>query len=384
MPQDSASTPVPAPTIGHVLHRMHVAGAEVLAADLSRRLGHRFRFLFLCLDGLGSLGEELRAEGFGVYDLRRKPGVDWSVALRLRRILRQENVALLHAHQYTPFFYAAAARGLGSRPPILFTEHGRAYPDPRRPKRVMANQFLLRRRDRVTAVGRFVKQALIDKEAIAAGRIEVVYNGIDPEKFRTSSGDARRAVRAELALGDDQPVALQVARFHPVKDHGTALRAFAQVARRLPAAVLLLAGEGELRAALEALTAELGIQGNVRFLGVRSDVPRLMAAADVFVLSSLSEGISVTLLEAMGCELPIAATDVGGNGEVVLANTTGLLSPRQDAPKLAENLLALLGDAGLRRRLGQAGREHLLRQFTQDQMHAHYTAIYHEMLQQGR
>lgn len=369
--------------IAHVLHRLQIAGAEVLAADLSRRLAGRFRFVFFNLDGVGALGETLRGEGFEVIDLGRKPGVDRAVARRIAGLAKEHRVGLFHAHQYTPFFYAALSRGLFPRAsgiPILFTEHGRHYPDHRSTKRVLANRFLLRRRDRVTAVGEFVKAALVNNEGIAASRVEVVRNGIDPSRFEASPPAARREVRAELGLGDGRPVVLQVARFHPVKDHATALRGMAEAVKALPDAVLLLAGDGDLRAALEVQAARLGIARSVRFLGVRRDVPRLMAAADVFLLSSLSEGISVTLLEAMGCELPIAATEVGGNGEVVAHDQTGLLSPRGDAARLGASLVTLLRDADLRRRMGAAGRARLLERFTQARMHARYAAIYDEML----
>ncbi|MCC7191297.1 MAG: glycosyltransferase [Phycisphaeraceae bacterium] len=370
------------PTIAHVLHRLYFAGAEVLAADLARRLRGQFRFVFFCLDSVGPMGELLRSEGFDVFDLARKPGIDRAVGRRMRAMAKEHRVALFHAHQYTPFFYAALSRGLLSSradAPILFTEHGRHYPDHRSWKRVLANRFLLRRHDRVTAVGQFVKTALVNNEGIPAPRIEVVRNGIDPALFEAVSPTVRREVRAELGIRDNQPVVLQVARFHPVKDHATALRAMAETLKSLPDALFILAGDGELRSALEAQAAQLGIASSVRFLGVRRDVPRLMAAADVFILSSLSEGISVTLLEAMGCELPIAATDVGGNGEVVADHQTGLLSPRSDATKLSANLVTLLRDSELRRRMGSAGRKRLLEHFTQAQMHARYASIYSEM-----
>ena len=381
---------LPKPVIAHVLHRLYLAGAEVLAAALARQLRDRFDFIFLCLDEIGPLGKQLASEGFEVVDLARKPGVDLSVARRIRKLARHHAIQLLHAHQYTPFFYASLSRGLlGSliaRPRLLFTEHGRHYPDIRKTKRVLANKLLLRHRDRVTAVGKFVKQALVNNEGIRENRIEVVYNGIDTRVFQADpTGQIRRQVRDELNIAQDRPVVLQVARFHPVKDHQTAVRGFAAAASSFDAArrpLLLLVGDGECKSQIESLVKELNITDCVRFLGVRSDIPRLMCACDLFVLSSLSEGVSVTLLEAMGAAIPIAATDVGGNSEVVAHGVSGLLSPRSDHAAMGRNFVTLLSDATMRQRMGAAGRDRLLATFTQDQMHARYAAIYAEMTRQ--
>ncbi len=370
------------PVIAHAMHRLYVAGAEVLAADLARKLKGQFRFVFLCLDEIGPLGQQLASEGLAVMGLDRKPGIDWALAKRLRRAIRTHHVDLIHAHQYTPFFYASLSRGLGTRPRILFTEHGRHYPDYRRIKRVMANKFLLRADDRVTSVGQFVKQVLIDHEGLPGDRIQVAYNGIDARRFETAVTDqTRTAVRQELAVRSDQLVVLQVARLHPIKDHATAVRALALAVREVPDALLVLVGDGQQREAIQTLGRQLGVAEHLRLLGVRQDIPRLMAASDMFVLSSLSEGVSVTLLEAMAAGLPIAATDVGGNSEIVVHQETGLLSPRRDEQALARHLVTLLKNAALRRQMGQAGRDRVNRRFTQEQMHQAYTQIYRQMLE---
>jgi len=367
----------PAPLIAHVLHRLDRAGAEVLAADLARQLTGRYRFAFFCLDEVGSLGLELRDQGFPVVAVRRSPGLDLRVAARLRAGAREHGVALWHAHQYTPFFYAALSRGPGPRPPLLFTEHGRHYPDLRRVRRVLANRLLLRRGDRVTAVGHFVRHTLIENEGIPRSRVEVIHNGIDPDRFVPA--DPAEA-RAQLGLGPEQRVVMQVARFHPVKDHATGIEAFARAVDAAPDAVLVLVGDGEARPAAEALASRLGRGERVRFLGVRSGVEGLLPAADVFMLSSLSEGISVTLLEAMACRVPIVATDVGGNREVVEHGRNGLLSQRGDAQGLGHNLAMLLRDAKMRRDMGEAGRNRLLKHFSQSRMHQGYEALYGQML----
>ncbi len=368
------------PTVGHVLHRLDRAGAEVLAGDLARKLADRYRFVFLCLDGVGVLGEELAGEGFVVVDLKRRPGLDRSVARRLREAVKRHGIGLLHAHQYTPFFYSALSRGFGSLPAILFTEHGRHYPDQRKLKRVLANRWLLKPGDRVSAVGRFVAAALTENEGIATGRIRVIHNGIDPDDFPTADPGSRAGARGLMGVEEGVPLVLQVARFHTVKDHHTAVLAFAEVVERMPDAQLCLIGDGPERQAIEAHAAELGIYEHVKFLGVRDDVDKLLAGADVFMLSSVSEGISVTLLEAMATGLPIVATDVGGNGEVVDHDETGLLSARGDGRVLGENLISLLMDADKRRAMGVAGRARLLEVFTQERMHRGYAELYGQML----
>lgn len=368
------------PTIGHVLHRLDFAGAEVLAADLARRLEDRYRFVFLCLDQVGQLGYKLQGEGFKVVDLRRRPGISFAAARRIRRAVRRYEIDLLHAHQYTPFFYAALSRWGGSSPRVLFTEHGRHYPDPRKLRRIVANHLLLREGDRVTAVGKFVRRMLAENEGIAPRRIAVVRNGIDPWKFVPPTPDQRAAARRLLELPEGVPVVMQVARFHPVKDHATAVHAFMWAHDRVPDARMVLIGDGPLLEETKQLAWELGVAEHCHFVGVREDVQDLLPGADVFLLSSLSEGVSVTLLEAMAAERPIVATDVGGNGEVIDHGDNGLLSPRGDFKTLGHNLSILLRNPAMREQMGAAGRIRLLRLFTQERMHAAYADVYAAML----
>ena len=376
--------PTPAderPAVAHVLHRMQYAGAEVLAADLLRKLGDRFAFTVLCLDGRGELGEAMAAEGWDVVDLGRRPGVDLGVARRLGRELKRRRVDLVHAHQYTPFFYAGLGRLLTRTrgTPILFTEHGRHYPDPRKLKHVVANRALLGRQDRVTAVGHFVKRALVANEGIADARIEVIHNGIDVEAFTPKNDASRAEARRRLELADDTPVLMQVARFHPVKDHATAIRALGRLAEAGVAFTMVFVGDGETRGDMESLATACNVRNRCRFVGVRDDVRDLLPAADAFVLSSVSEGVSVTLLEAMATGLPVAATDVGGNGEVVAHRHTGLLSPRGDPDALAQHLALLLADPALRRDMGDAAVHRAHEHFTQSRMHARYAELYDAM-----
>lgn len=367
------------PTVCQLLHALKVGGAELLAARLARQMRDDYRFVFICLDELGPLGEELLADGFPVEVVNRRPGLDWRCPLRLASLLARSRVDLIHAHQYTPFFYGAASRLFYRRSPVLFTEHGRFHPDYPRRKRKIANRLLLERRDRVVGVGEAVRQALIRFEGFPPRRVGVVYNGVPLDRFSGISSQ-RAAVRRELLIDDDDFAIVMVARLDPIKDHATAFRAVREVAHHLPRVRLLVVGDGPERPTLEALIRELHLEEWVRLLGTRSDVPRLLAAADVTLLTSVSEGIPLTLIEAMAAELPVTATDVGGVSEVVEVGTTGLLAAAEDSSAIATHLLTLARNPGLRRQMGEAGRRRAEALFSERQMLTAYDLLYREML----
>ena len=375
---DAPRRPTTQVTICQVLHSLAVGGAEVLAARLARQLTDRYRFIFACLDDLGTLGSELRAAGFQIELLSRRPGFDLACAKRLRQLVKSEHVDLLHAHQYTPFSYAVMSGLVRRRPPVLFTEHGRWFPDLRRPKRVAFNRLFLRRRDQVVAVGQSVRRALIENEGIPGRRIEVIYNGVDFSPFDRPAD--KSAVRRELGLRDNDFVLMQVARLDALKDHLTAVRTLERLVRVRPETRLVLVGEGPEQAAIENELRSRGVASYALLVGLRNDVPRLLAAADAFLLTSVSEGIPLTLIEAMGAELPVVSTAVGGIPEVVIDGETGLLAPSGDDAALAEAVLRLASDAALSRRLGGAGAERARELFSEQKNHEAYVRLYDQML----
>jgi glycosyltransferase involved in cell wall biosynthesis len=367
------------PTICQVLLSLEVGGAEVLAGRLAHRLSGAYRMVFACLDRAGPLGERLRGEGFAVHILGRRPGLDWRCVRRMAGVLRRERVDLVHAHQYGPFFYAALARLPGPRPPVLLTEHGRFFPDPRRRGRVVANRLLLKGHDRLVAVGRHVRRALVEVEGFPEGRVEVIYNGVDLSRV-AEAGRARAEVRAELGVGPGDFVVAQVARLDPLKDHATAIGALEHLRRRRADARLVVVGDGPRAGPLAELVRDRGLGGSARLLGHRTDVPRLLGAADVALLTSVSEGIPLSLIEAMAAGLPVVSTRVGGVPEVVEEGQTGLLAPSGDVPALAEALLRLADDPALRAAMGARARERARALFSEDQMCDAYDRAYREML----
>ncbi|MEM6393097.1 MAG: glycosyltransferase [Planctomycetota bacterium] len=382
--------PNPAPrggVVGQVLHRLDRAGAEVLAAAIGRGVrGEGIETVYFCLDGVGAIGEELQKDGFEVVHLRRRPGVDRRVIGRLRAACAERGVTVLHAHQYTPFFYAAMARKRLRGVRVIFTEHGRHVPDVVGWKRRLVNKTLLRRGDSVTAVSAYVKRAVEQKEGLRlglVGGIDVVPNGITPEPMPAAY--TRTEARVRLGLPMDARVIFHTARFHPVKDHGLSLRAFAQVLKQLPGAGawLVLIGDGPERGFIEQQVRVLALKERAVLTGVRDDARQLLPGADVAVLSSKSEGMSVTILEAMAAGVPVVATDVGGNGELIDHGKTGLLTPvggagggAGEAEALGAELAGLLKDEGMAGAYAAAAKARFLANFTESRMIQAYKSLY--------
>jgi glycosyltransferase involved in cell wall biosynthesis len=208
-------------------------------------------------------------------------------------------------------------------------------------------------------------------------RIEVIPNGVELEDFEPTL--TRETARRAAGLPLDARLIVSIARFHPVKDHATLLRAFAFLASRHATARLVLAGEGPLRSSLESLAAELGVTDRVDFLGVRSDVPALLRASDVFCLTSLSEAASLTVLEAMAAGVPIVLTDVGGNSELVRDGVEGLLVPRGDPAAVAAALNKVLSDDRLAVRLAEAAAARVRERYPLSATIGRYFELYSEL-----
>jgi glycosyltransferase involved in cell wall biosynthesis len=361
------------------MHVMQVAGAEMLVAETIRRLGGRIDPVILCLDGIGALGETLQAEGHEVICLHRRPGRDWKLAWRLADELRRRRIEVIHAHQYTPFFYSALARVLaGLQPRLIFTEHGRHFPDTvSRPRRLINRLLLARLASAVHACCGFSARALAEVEGFSSRHIEVIENGIQLDRY-TQRPDLWELKQA-LGLSPSRRYIACVARFHPVKDHATLLRAFARVAETLSDVDLLLAGDGPLREELQLLAGQLNIQSRVSFLGVRSDVPVLLQAVDLFALTSVSEAASLTLLEAMAAARPVVVTAVGGNPEIVRHGREGFLVPRGDVEATAAALLHLLEDPAASHAMGAAGRARVEERYRLERTVESYSQLYQRL-----
>jgi sugar transferase (PEP-CTERM/EpsH1 system associated) len=361
-----------------VVHSLQIGGTERVVADLARGFNDgEFRTSVCCLDGLGEFGEDLRNDGIPAHVFERRAGVDFSLVRRLRDLYRSDQIDVVHAHQYTPYFYAAAAALTSGLTPVIFTEHGRHWPDRLRIKRAMVNQILDLTTDSYTAVSEFTRRSLVNYEKIAARKIELIYNGIDLACSENAT-ENRNDMRSRFDLKESDLLVLSIGRMDPIKDFATLIRAFAATTREFPGAHLWIAGDGDkcYKQALLTLVGGLGLNDKVNLLGARRDVDALLSASDLFAISSITEATSMTILEAMAADRTVIATRTGGNPELVVNGETGILVPVGDVGAMTEALSRLLKDSAMRDRMGAAARARVEEKFSKETAFARYRDLY--------
>ncbi len=364
--------------IAHVVENLERGGLERMAIDLvgaQHAAGHRCRVA--CLFEPGALAHELESQGIEVHACRKRSGFDPGAVGRLRAWLRAVPGAVVHTHNANAHYHTVAA-GLGlPLAKVINTRHGMGASQPGSRGEWLYRRTM-RRTDIVAAVceaarARFAQQGVRPRKQLLS-----VPNGIRVEDFSCASEERRAALRNVLGFAPGVRIIGTVGRLNPVKDQATLLRAFARVHAQSADTALALVGDGALRATLQAQSAALGIGDAVRFLGDRSDVRQLLQGFDMFVLSSLSEGYSMALLEACASGLPIVATDVGGNREIVVDGRNGFVAAPADEQALAEAMAALLREPARAVQMGQAGRDWALREASIATMAARYDALYRD------
>jgi glycosyltransferase involved in cell wall biosynthesis len=358
---------------------MGMGGADkqlLSAAHVLRSRGHEVSIVSLV--PLGPMGFEAQRMGIPTESLEMRRGVpDPRGLLRLISLVRSRRPDVLHSHMVHANLMARALRLFLSIPVMIATIHnvyegGRLW--------MAAYRLTNRLVDRVTIVSQVAADRYLRERIIPRELLSVVPNGVDPDLFRNVSPAARPSLRESLGL-NRRFVWLAVGRFEIAKDYPNMLRAFARIHEQQPDAVLLLVGRGSLQAETEVLVRELGLNGVVRFLGVRDDVPEVMSAADGYVMSSAWEGMPMVLLEAAAAGLPIVATRVGGNQEVVQEGINGFLVAPRDPEALASAMSRLASLPELERlSMGAQGRELVRTHYALNLVAERWEDLYTEVL----
>lgn len=364
----------------HVLDSLAVGGMERVVIDVANLLDpERFEQVICCLSRRGEAARHLRPH-IRCLDLGKGSRADYLMPQKIMGVLRRERPDIVHSQSWSGVD-AAIATLLMRGPRMVHSEHGRNLPhihgEPW--KRRIARRALYHHADEVFAVSGELRDYYCRETGFPPERMQVIPNGIDLRRLVAPGAPDGGDVRRELRLGAEDFVLGAVARLDATKDTMTLVRAFARLHldRRRPANLkLLVVGEGERRADLERFAADHGLTDAVRFTGMRHDVPRLLAAMDLFALSSLTEGLPITVLEAMGAGLPILATRVGALPELVAEGETGFLVEPKRAEDFAEKIAMLYDHPALARQLGAAGRRKVENEYGIDRMLDRYADLY--------
>lgn len=363
------------PLLAHVLYRFAIGGLENGVVNLINHLpADRYRHSIICVtDHDRQFAQRLQRTDVEIHELRKQPGLDLAVWWRLYKLLRQLRPALIHTRNLSALEALVPAR-LAGVPARLHSEHGRDANDVdgNNVRYQRLRRWLLPLAQRVVALSHELADYLRNKVGIAGSKIEVICNGVDCDRFTPAT--TRRAGQALRFVS--------VGRLQDVKDPLNVLRAFAALTAMRPELPLQLSlvGDGPLLGACEQFVREHNLQANVELAGAASDVPQRLRHADVYLLGSRAEGISNTVLEAMASGLPVIATRVGGNGELIVDGETGFLVPAEQPEAMAAAMRRYADDRALLGRHGAAARTRAVAEFSLAGMMARYQKLYDQLL----
>ena len=373
----SGKTP---PLVLHVIHHLVTGGLENGVVNLINHMpASAFRHGIVCIEDDSDFRDRIVRHDVPVIALKRSRIGVWAMRRALYKLCRTLQPAILHTRNQSALDALLPARLAGVRHAV-HGEHGWDVDNLRgdRWKPALLRQLHSPLIERYVTVSQHLQRYLTGRVGIAPARISQIYNGVDTTRFTPREDGPRCAMPAGFARGDALIIGT-VGRMQPVKDQATLLRAFAGLAPRHARARLVMAGSGPLAADLRALAAALGVGERVWFPGTVHDVAGVLRHIDVFVLPSLSEGISNTLLEAMASGVPALATSVGGNPELVQEGLTGRLFQPGDVPALSRLLDDYLTHPALRLAHGAAARRVAVERFSLPAMVAHYQLVYQQL-----
>jgi sugar transferase (PEP-CTERM/EpsH1 system associated) len=379
----AAASDDPTPLIVHVIYRLQVGGLENGVVNLVNQMpSDRYRHAIVCLSDATDFRQRIQRDDVAIYEMHKRPGQDLASWRRLFHLFRELHPAIVHTRNIGCLEAQIPAwlAGVGCR---VHGEHGWDVSDPdgnnrkyrwlRRLHSPLVHRFI--------ALSRELEEYLVQRVGIARDKVSRIYNGVDSVRFRPGQSDA---LPAGFAAGDSV-VFGTVGRMHGVKDQANLCQAFILLCRQHPEIAdcmrLVLVGDGPLRETCNAMLTEARLEGQAWLPGNRTEVPDLMRAFDVFVLPSQAEGISNTVLEAMSSGLPVIATDVGGNKELVQDGASGSLVPAKDPQALADQMARYARSPALRREHGETGCRRIAADFNMARMLSAYGSVYDQLME---
>jgi glycosyltransferase involved in cell wall biosynthesis len=360
--------------IAHLIESDGPGGAERVVAQLATALqaGGAVNVVFLPANGEGWIAGQLEGSGVAIDYFHLTRPVSPACVRSLDERFRRHRIEIAHSHEFSMAVYGACASRLAGIPHVITMHGGRYYAH--RLRRRLALRAAVAVSGRTVAVSASLARDLSRNLCIAPSRIVTIPNGV---RFTTPK---RVTLRDEMQLAPEDRLLVSVGNLYPVKGHEHLVDAVALLIRRYPALHLAIAGRGELADALTQRAEARGLAGHVHLLGLRSEVAAILAAADMFVLPSLSEGLPLALLEAMFAGCPIVASDVGEVRTVLAHGGAGVLVPPGDSAMLAAALDSLLSDPPRARALGERAAVRATAEYDASRMVRRYAALYDELL----
>lgn len=361
--------------VAHVSASLHYGGKENGVVNLVNRLDSAIfeNYIFTYVRG-GALARRVDPTRCRVVELGDKLGGDYRLYFKLAREFRRYRIHIAHTHSWATVMEGIIGARLARVPILIHGEHGTMKTETK--LHIHIQRALWHTTDQILAVSNVLRENLQRQFNFPKEKIRVVANGVDLSRFALTR--QRDDYKIRLGLPANALVFGAIGRVVPVKAYPTLLQAAKLIFNEIPTAHLVMVGDGPQLEALVQLAEEYQIASRVHFLGARKDVPEILRAFDVFVLSSESEGMSNTILEAMASARPVVATAVGGNPELVVDGETGLLVPPHDPPAMSAAITKLLRDTELCRQMGWFGRQRVEEKFSLEVMVQNYANVYLE------
>jgi glycosyltransferase involved in cell wall biosynthesis len=373
--------------VAMVVNNLDVGGLEKVVVSLLNNLDrNRFDRYLICLDGPGKMADDVDLPPDCRLVLKKNPdrrlplvgvNIDTSLFTAIRRFVRDKGIRVLHAHNLAPLLYAGIATRLipmRNRPALVYSEHNQIYSASAGQKRRL--KYYLKLADQVVSVSQDLQRTLVRDAGARPDGVRVLYNGIDGKRFVFQD---KHKVRRELGIPDGDFVVGTAVVLSEQKGIAFLLDAARQVLAREPAIRFLIAGDGPLRADLEAKARQMELGDRVVFLGYRRDVPDLISSYDAYVLPSLWEGLPLALIEALAIGKPVVCTSVGGNPEIVEDAVNGFVVPPRDSAALADRILRLYKDRPFVDSVRQRNVEKFKQQFSLQSMVGAHERLFEEL-----
>jgi glycosyltransferase involved in cell wall biosynthesis len=366
----------PRARVVYLAHTLAVGGAEEMILNLVRYLPAEYERAVVCIDRPGPIGLEIEKTGVPFRALGLQPGLRRPLDLhRLQQFIHGWEPTIVHTFLLTASLYGRFAAMLARVPIVIGTEVN-IY-ERKQPLHRMAERWLMQHTDTVVASAGSVRDFYIDQIGADPDKVVVIYNAVDWSQLETTMN--RAELRANVGVPVDAPAAGIIARLTEQKAHRVLLDAMASRSE-LSALHVIVVGDGELRADLQGRAERLGLAGRVHFVGARRDLGNILGAIDMFLMPSLWEGLPLSLVLAMGAGLPVIASRVAGIPEVVQDQVSGLLVDPGNTSQLADAMVRLVQNDGLRRRLSEEAQAFVRPRFGVDGYIASITALYDRLL----